>query len=85
MELNRYLDMGIKVRLYESKSDCRANMDSLEMALQTQERAGSAQAASIRAEIERLNESFKLYKKSSGGKRRKSRRNLQKRRKTRRL
>jgi hypothetical protein len=84
-ELNRYLEMGIEVRLYESKSDCRANVVSLESALQVQERSGSAQANATRAEIERLNESFKLYKKSSGGKRRKTRRRLQKRRKTRRL
>lgn len=92
-ELNRYVRMGLEVRLYSSKTDCQTEPYAIENAIaieeNTNKRFGStveseARIAALRADLERLNSSFELYRPTGGGRKR-TNRNLHKRRKTRKV
>ena len=97
-ELNRYVGMGIEVRLYRSKDVCNGNPASLEGLIQQKQNILNhprfaptgkdkdkleEEITALQSQLQAFSD-YVPYAPSSGGKRRKSRRRLQKRRKTRR-
>lgn len=93
-ELDRYARMGLEVRLYSKKGMCMTNPVTIEEQIKIQQgtnaRVGvndedDQTIAYLRSQLDAINSSYEVYRPSSGGKRRKSQRKLQKRRKTRRL